>query len=321
MRRPRLARAALALFTTLLCLLVIDRIVLRVLPLGNVVYRLHPDHLFEYIPGSSKIYIHASANGGDWVRVRFNKQGYRGEELAARDGRPRVLVYGDSFVAAEFTPLGETFVAQLAGQLAEGLDRPVEAINAGLVGSGPDQVARRMPAELATLEPSLVVVAITSANDFGDLVRNKLYRLGSDGSVVARTPDVGPGLRRGLEPSWHAHSGWGLLLRAARRGLAFRAQELGRGPESREPPRQMAQRLWERAQREYANAVERRDPVVRNLFDDQYDADLSLTPQARSALHKRRLMEAVLGEIASLAEQAGVQEMGHKGIQSKWSIF
>jgi len=306
MRRHRLARVALVATTSLLCLLLIDRIVLHALPLGNIVYRLHPDHLIEYVPDSSKIYIHSSANGGDWVRVRFNRQGYRGKELAALDGAPRVLVYGDSFVAAEFTSLDETFVAQLAGRLSEGLGGPVEAVNAGLVGSGPDQVLRRMPAELAALEPSLVIVALTSANDFGDLIRNKLYQLADDGSLIVRAPDVGAGLRRGLEPSWHAHSGWGLLLRAARRGVAFRVRELRSPAVSLEPPRQVAQRLWERSQGEYTNSVVRGDPVVRNVFDDQYDADVSLTPQARSALHKRRLMEAVLSEIAAVTTQAGV---------------
>jgi hypothetical protein len=330
MLRSRLARIALALVSVLLCLLVIDRIVLLVLPLGNVVYRLHPDHLLEYIPDSSKVYIHSAENGGDWVRVRFNQRGFRGSEIAAASGRERVLVYGDSFVAAEFTPLAETFVARLGDELSEQTGSPVETINAGVVGSGPDQIARRMAFELRSLAPSLVVVAITSANDFGDLVRNKLYQLEEDGSLSARSPEVGPALAAGLQPSWHARSGWGLLLRAARRGVSMRMEERR---SSAPPPRPVAARLLQQAQREYRNAVQLRDPVVRNLFDDQYDADVSLTPRAPSALHKRRLMKAVLGKIVASAHDAGVPLLlvvipspidvteDHFGMQVDWRRF
>jgi hypothetical protein len=49
----------------------------------------------------------------------------------------------------------------------------------------------------------------------------------------------------------------------------------------------------------------RRDPMVRNLFNDSYDADLSLRPNSRFANDKKELMAAVLGEIHRIASKAG----------------
>jgi hypothetical protein len=109
MKRPRSAQIGLAVLTTLVCLVAIDRLVLVMLPLGNIVYRAHPDRLYEYIPDSSRFFIHSEENGGDWILVEINEHGQRGEELQARGSAPRIVVYGDSFVAAEFSPLEQTW--------------------------------------------------------------------------------------------------------------------------------------------------------------------------------------------------------------------
>ena len=303
--RRRLSQVALALATLALCGLAIDRIIYWSFPLGRVIYRPDPVMLYKYVPGASKFFIHAAENGGDWVRVNINEQGYRGEALRAPGEAPRILVYGDSFVAAEFSPLGETYVAQLARDLEALRGGTVETINAGLVGAGPDQVARRMPFELEVLAPDGVVVVITSANDFGDLVRNKLYRVGPAGELIEYSPALGPGLRHGLEPGPLSYSGWGRLFRAALRGFPLRARELGLGS-GPPPPAPGVEVILAQNWREYRNAVLDRDPVVRNLFSDGYDADLSLDPGSPSAQFKRDLMKAVLGEIGQIAERARV---------------
>ena len=45
-----------------------------------------------------------------------------------------MVVYGDSFVAAEFSKVEERFASRLGVRLTEEGQAPVEAINAGVVG-------------------------------------------------------------------------------------------------------------------------------------------------------------------------------------------
>src|SRR6185503_7481910 len=109
--------------------------------------------------------------------VHVNALGLRGDEPEpTANGRQRIVVYGDSFVEAEFSPLAETFPKRLEARLrAAGV--PLEVLNAGVVGYGPDQVCVRLEKELTQLRPDLLIVALASGNDYGDLVRNKLFRL------------------------------------------------------------------------------------------------------------------------------------------------
>jgi len=306
MRRYRLAQIGLAISTTLLCLVAIDRIVMATFPLGNIIYRSHPEQLYEYIPGASKFFIHLAENGGDWIRVEINSTGQRGEEIDSSNVPTRIIVYGDSFVAAEFSPLEETYVFRLGEILTASTGDRVESINAGLVGAGPDQMARRIEADLPRLRPDAIVLAVNAANDFGDLVRNRLYRVAPSGGLVAQSPDLGPGTRRALEPELLSHSGWGRLLRAAWRGLPLRLQKWRSGPEARaQAGRPVAGALLRSRWIENRNRFVQRDPVVRNLFDDSYDADLSLRPNSRFANHKKALMAAVLGETHRIVSEAG----------------
>lgn len=306
MSRRRLAQIALAAASLLLSVVVLDRLIVRFVPLGTTIYRLHSEWLYESIPGASKIYIHDADNGGHWVRVDIGPDGWRGPPLVRDGERPRILVYGDSFVAAEFSRLEETWVAQLADALERRTGRPVETINAGLVGIGPDQVARRMPGDLERVAPDVAIVAITSANDFGDLVRNKLYALDADGTLVARNPEVGPAIAAGLEPWWLAGSGWALLGRAAWRGAPLRLGSLGLGEDASAVTAPSLPELLRDREREAHNAFVRGDPVARNLFEDGYDADVSARPRSASAETKRRLMDGVVAELARTARRAGV---------------
>lgn len=297
MPRPRPAQLGLAAAALLVSLAVLDRVLVAWLPLGAIVYEPDPDALYRYAAGRQKLFIHTAANGGEWVRVRINRDGFRGPELRPRGEAARVVVYGDSFVAAEFSPWEESFVARLGAGLEARLGRPVEAVNAGLVGAGPDQVARRLPREVPSLAPDLVLVAVTAANDFGDLVRNRLYEVGPQGELRARRPRVGPGLARALASSRGPRSGWLELGRAALRGVRMR---LAGVPPSTVP---FAAELLARATAEHRAAMRERErgrpgePVVRNLFVDGWDADVALRPDSPSARDKRARMAAILAEL------------------------
>lgn len=332
--RRRFSHLALFAATALLCLLAIDRIVYWYFPLGRIVYRTDPVQLYGYIPGASKFFIHGAENGGEWISVNINDHGHRGVDLERKSEELRVLVFGDSYVAAEYSPLEETYTHQLSEELRRSTGQAVEIINAGLVGAGPDQVARAMPQEIKDHEPDILVVVITSGNDFGDLIRNKLYGVDRNGKAISKNPELGPGLQKMLEPDLFSKSGWGRLIRAAWRGTPLRMEQVGLAQHPRPPAGQQdARQLLRRHQLEYGNSQIDLDPVVRNLFDDLYDADLSLLPHSDSARRKRLLMRIVLTEIKAIAEKARLPLLvvvvpspidvieDHFGLQARWNRF
>ena len=103
---------------------------------------------------------------------------FRGDELAATN-MTRIVVYGDSNVQAVFSTDANTFPEQLESLVSLELGRPVEVVNAGVIGYGPDHYLLRMTADLPLLQPDLVVITIFADNDLGDLLRHRLSRYGT----------------------------------------------------------------------------------------------------------------------------------------------
>ena len=146
-------------------------------PQAGFVYRLDPRCLYTLAPGTRKLYRNSEPNGGRRVLFVVNSDGFRGDALR-RDPGLRVLVYGDSFVEADYTPLPETFTKRLEARLASALARDVEAVNAGVAGYGPDQALRRFEDEAGEAAPrGGGPGGAYAGNDFGDVLRNRLYRL------------------------------------------------------------------------------------------------------------------------------------------------
>jgi hypothetical protein len=268
------------------------------------VYRLDEHCLYRLIPGAIKEYRHLRLNGGGLVTVRINREGYRGDELADRALVHRVVVYGDSFIEAEATPLEQTFCRRLEVLLDARLPATrLEVVNAGVMGYGPDQVSLRLPDELGSLSPDLVIVALYAGNDFGDLLRNKLYRLGPDGSLQEQHPVLGANLRAHLARSSEAERVDGGALRRLFNAVYWTlnpkdlAHEVGLPQQGRDE----GYVAWSlrAAQAEYTGYVEGGDPEVVNLFGDHYDADVALRPGSEVARYKIALMERVLGRIVS----------------------
>lgn len=97
--------------------------------------------------------------------IRINSQGLRGPEiLPKRPNDLRVLVLGDSVVAAFEVPYDKTFVALLERRLADRLARPVRVINAGVRGYGTDQSLLYLQERGIGLSPD-VVLFVHSNND------------------------------------------------------------------------------------------------------------------------------------------------------------
>jgi len=145
-------------------------------PQAGFVYRLDPRCHYTLAPGTRKLHRNSAPNGGRRVLFVVNSDGFRGDELRSGPGL-RVLVYGDSFVEADYTPLPETFTKRLEARLASALAQDVEVVNAGVTGYGPDQALRRFGDEAARLRPAAAILVVYAGSDFGDVFRNRLYRL------------------------------------------------------------------------------------------------------------------------------------------------
>jgi lysophospholipase L1-like esterase len=292
-------RRALAAAVSTLLALALAEVGLRLLFTPRYYAPFEPDSrlLYRLVPGAERERRLPAADGGERITYRVNRAGFRGDELEARGRATRVVVYGDSFIQAEFSRLENTFAERLEWRLAERTGKAVEVVNAGVAGYGPDQILRKLERELDLLDPALVIVAIYAGNDFGDLVRNKLYRLDSDGSLRENEAALSPSLAANLGLSGR-ESIVKRIGREARRALARRdGREALAGisaPARMEAWLRQARSEWD----EYAAGG---DPVVRELLRDPYNADVSLTPHSDSARYKVELMDRLLGRMHDLA--------------------
>ena len=270
-------------------------------PQAGFVYRLEPRSLYALAPGSRKLYRNSEPNGGRRVLFAVNSAGFRGGELR-RDPGLRVVVYGDSFVEADYTPLRETFTARLEAHLASGLGRRVEAVNAGVNGYGPDQALRRFEGEANRLHPAVAVVVVYAGNDFGDVLRNRLYRL-EESRLVEGGGYVAPSLWWQFEDAqrrtpFHLLRGLRRLRNAYRRGVA--------PPPVRQTHETYVARALGMCGDEYQQVVVRGERAVDDVFRDHYDADVALQPGSPAAEYKQSLLEAVLGRWREAAAAARV---------------
>jgi hypothetical protein len=168
-------------------------------------------------------------------------------------------------------------------------------VNAGVRSYGPDQALLRMQRTAALLEPDLVVFAVYSGNDYGDPIRNKLFRIGADGALERRRPSLAPSLREQFEQRPLERLALAGLLRAAKRAAKLQLRAL-RGEAA--PPSLDA--VLDQCAREFQD-FERSDLVGEEAFEDHYDLDLALEPESPSAVYKERMMRALLAEAARFA--------------------
>jgi lysophospholipase L1-like esterase len=279
----------------------------RFLPMDGLLYRLDARTLYTLAPNARYLFVHTPQNGGGLVLVTVNSDGFRGRELRHR-GDPRILVYGDSYIEADHVRLAETFTERLGDRLGALAGRRVESVNAGTNGYGPDQALRRFQDEAQRLEPSGVVFAVFADNDFGDLVRNRLYRLEEGKLVEAGGVLVDP-VRpmfdaEGRVPDFEVRKRLRWLVRRSRR--AHRLTPAAREEQRRAAMADYLRSSLELCRREYDEIVEGPHREIGDLFKDHYDADVSFLPESDSAVYKRALMEAVLRELRATALREGV---------------
>jgi len=259
-------------------------------PLGSTVYQADEHVLYRLIRGGRRLFTPLPGNGRSVV-VKVDRRGFRGDGFSEPRRGPRVAVYGDSFVAAEFSPLHETFVARLQFELRARAGLPgLEVVNAGIAGYGPDQAAFRIEEDLETLAPDLVVLCVFSGNDFGDLLRNKLFRIDDEGELIENNPVLGPELKNAFADAQRT-ARQPTLIRILNTAWAMRHAP----PLPTTFPNYIDDALAARS-KEFDDYVAR-PRVVDNVFGDGFDADLALDPNQPSARLKRALMAGVLARV------------------------
>ena len=304
-RSQSIARLLVAAASVAITLGAVEWTLRRLFPIRGMIYQIDDRYLYKHIPGSVK---RAGPAGGDSpkVLVRINAAGRRGDESGLPSAAYRVVVYGDSFAAAESTSQPETYAAQLQQFLNEKLPGTV-VLNAGVEGYGVDQESLRMEDELPGLKPNLVVVAIYAGNDFGDLLRDKLYLLDEHGQLKRNVPVIDDSLRQAFHKSAELSSIQ--IFRAFQTVYEKWRQNGSRSLDGVAPTAPVDQTAvyLEHRRAEYESYVLGGDNIVRNFLADEYDADVSVQPDSPSARYRVLLMARVLERIRSLADQSGAR--------------
>ena len=256
--------------------------------------------LFKLQPGASRAFTHLPVNGGETLVYHVNSDGFAGPELLPEGEATRVLVYGDSFMNAVYTPLEERFTSRLQTMLGDRLGRKVEVINAGIAGYGPDQILRRMETELATYKPDLVIVGIFTGNDFGDLLRNRLYRLDEAGTLVENDFRLSPAQARQIAQNQSEL----VTLRVLKNTL--KRLRTGPGHFDNFDAAGWIDRALAQHRREYEEFVVQGDNTVGEFAVDPYTADIAVDADAPSSQYKIEMMKQVFAGIKGEAEKAGL---------------
>lgn len=279
-------------------------------PLFASPYQPDDKLLVKLVPSSSKVFTRSAVNGGQRIVSQINSQGFRGAELRPQDHLRRVIVYGDSNVQAEFSELAATFPQQVQARLQPHFATAVEVINAGVVGYGPDQVSLRLPGDLDKLKPAVVVVVVFADNDFGDLIRDKIYRLDASGDLETTRYQLPPQLRATLQAAAYPSGLHRLQLeRYASRGWALIKQRWSQTETSPTggPLVTYVTDSLKRNQQAFRDYMSGGDIHSADPISDYYDADIALQPDSPSARYKIALMERVLVRIRDLTTRGAAR--------------
>jgi len=280
----------------------------------EIAFEPHPIYLVGLKPNlTNRTFTRDSADGPVVTHWNTNSASFRGAEIAKKDGI-RIIVYGDSNIFARFSNLEDTFPCQLERMLRTMIKKPVEVLNAGVPGFGPDQSFLRFEQEVDVYKPDIVVFHVFADNDWGDLIRNRLFTLDHTGRLVRtlrhNDGEVDACLRN---PTCMVQGGalsitkrWASSLLVVQAGSKI-MRHMGLLDERLQPtPADVIQAYLNLSAQEFAvytNSNKQRT----SHFVDHYDYDLALSPDRASSQEKIRLMDAVLLSAYQTARSHGVK--------------
>ncbi len=162
-----LINLALLLVSTLLTLFALEGFVRIVMPQQLIIIR--PD---IWIPDENGFGWRQAANvnttlntGERTVRFVTDANGNRIDPAGSTNAEKRILVIGDSFLAAVQVEYADSIPGQLEKLLAQSLNEPVQVVNTAVGGWGPGQYLRKMRTELASNQYDLALVFLYTGND------------------------------------------------------------------------------------------------------------------------------------------------------------
>jgi len=268
--------------------------------IDHLAYQFHPDYLIALRPNARKQFTRTQVNGGAVIDWTTNSDAFRGPELR-KNPELRVMVYGDSNVQARFSPLSRTLPFRLQKDLTALSGEDVEVINAGIVGSGPDEALLRFKADVGVYKPDIVVFHIFADNDFGDIVRDRLFEINAQGELV-RT-----GFRATVDQNLKSIYPRLLVTRVAQKVLKLVGVN-DPGPPARKSngADEIVDSWMASAEEQYAvyKKGKRREF---SHFADQYDIDIALHPDSEAAATKIVLMDQVLQSAKKIADENNVK--------------
>lgn len=279
----------------------------------EVAFQSHPNYLVGLKPNlHDRTFKRASKQGVAITHWNTNAHSFRGTEIKDKVG-VRIIVYGDSNIFARFSDLEETFPYQLERMLQDRMVTPVEVINAGVPGFGPDQSLLRFEEEVAVYKPDIVVFHVFADNDWGDLIRNRLFAFDAEGHLVRsrKREEVDSCLRDagcygiGKEPILSVVRRWSsslLIVQASKKIMRMMGLKDGSEPSSED----VILHHLNVSEQEFA-AFNTDERPAASHFGDHYDYDLALLPGQASSQAKIRLMEAVLSFAYQMAQSHGVR--------------
>jgi hypothetical protein len=152
-------------------------------------YQQHPVYRVSLKPDLNRSFMRVHQGETVVTQWSTNSRSFRGSEIRSDKPAIRVLVYGDSNVFAQFSNLENTFPFKLQEFLRQITETDVEVINAGVPGFGPDQSLLRLEQDIDILKPNVVLFHVFADNDFGDLIRNRLFAVDDSGRIVRTSSD------------------------------------------------------------------------------------------------------------------------------------
>ncbi len=258
----------------------------------SLAFEYNQDYLVALKPNIEKVFVRDARDGGGTVSWKTNSLGFRGDEIGEKNAL-RVIVYGDSNVHARFSPEPETYPAvlqQLIGKQIKG----VQVINAGMTGSGPDQSLLRLREHFVKVRPDVVIFHIYADNDYGDIIKNRLFELSAQGELVKTSFPVTVDSK--LDPVKLAFNNLlnQLYLYGALNSLLA---DINVSRESKLSDAEITEDILNELERNATRAYtvyKQGKPREFSHFKDFYDIDIAANPDSESARLKIALMEKVL---------------------------
>lgn len=264
--------------------------------LASLAFQHNNSYIISLKPNFEKEFEVNKKNGGGTVAWKTNSSGFRGVDTAEKTGL-RTIVYGDSNIQARFTQNKNTYPSVLQNLLKE-KHKNADVINAGLVGAGPDQSLIRLSEDIDKIVPDIVIFHVFADNDYGDIIRNRLFEINSQGQLIKTTYPVSKDQEiTSREPSF---GNWLQSLLIVRAVLKLASNEVDIDKLSKqERTAKILADLENQSIIEY-DIYQQNRPRLISHFADHYDIDIATDSDADSARTKIILMENILLEAEKL---------------------